>query len=54
MTQRKANVLKMYSLVDRGLDSLSFTAEAFALLPAHLHKHPETKILHRQLKLFVF
>lgn len=42
------------SLVDRSLDALSFTAKAFTFLPAHLHKHSETKILNRQLKLFVF
>lgn len=44
----------LYSLVNRGLDSLPLGAEAFALLPAHLHEHSETKILHRQFELFVF
>jgi len=42
------------SLVDGSLDALPVTAQAFTFLPAHLHKHSETKILHRQLKLFVF
>lgn len=44
----------LYSLVNRGLDSLPLGAEAFALLPAHLHEHSETEILHRQFELFVF
>lgn len=37
----------MFSLVNGGLDSLPIAAEAFTLLPAHLHEHSETKILHR-------
>lgn len=44
----------LHWLVHRSLDSLSFTAKAFTLLPAHLHKHLEPQILHRQFKLFVF
>lgn len=41
-------------LVDGGLDSLLLRAQAFALLPAHLHQHLETDVLHRQLELLVF
>lgn len=44
----------LHWLVHRSLDSLSFTAKAFTLLPAHLHKHSEPQILHCQFKLFVF
>lgn len=39
--------------MDRSLDALTARAKPIALLPAHLHEHLETKVLHRQLKLLI-
>lgn len=39
--------------MDRSLDALPARAKPIALLPAHLHEHLETKVLHRQLKLLI-